>query len=228
MSVFVLEDLCFSLSSLPPKEAMVAVVWKDMAATVARATGRRAVGDNKGRLMAAGPSTLISAVVVELLTSDVDLHVGLRGRHRLPVPRFRRYCILEGDKHSGSAPQVAAPRHIQCRCRGRCENSVCIRVQVSYSFAQLRSPCCPTFLPQCPCKPFKITASTPPRSSPRSLVVSAQSLPAGLLIYLQAIGQVPPDHQRNFLLVELFQSDGEGVGQALHVDENGCVAAVST
>lgn len=30
MSVLVLEDLCFSLSSLPPKEAMVAVVSKDM------------------------------------------------------------------------------------------------------------------------------------------------------------------------------------------------------
>ena len=30
MSVFVLEDLCFSLSSLPPKEAMVPVVSKDM------------------------------------------------------------------------------------------------------------------------------------------------------------------------------------------------------
>ena len=30
MSVFVLDDLCFSLSSLPPNEAMVAVVSKDM------------------------------------------------------------------------------------------------------------------------------------------------------------------------------------------------------
>lgn len=30
MSVFVLEDLCFSLSSLPPKEAIVPVVSNDM------------------------------------------------------------------------------------------------------------------------------------------------------------------------------------------------------
>ena len=30
MSVLVLEDLCFSLRSLPPKEAMVPVVSKDM------------------------------------------------------------------------------------------------------------------------------------------------------------------------------------------------------
>lgn len=30
MSVFVLDDLCFSFKSLPPKEAMVAVVSKDM------------------------------------------------------------------------------------------------------------------------------------------------------------------------------------------------------
>ena len=30
MSVLVLEDLCFSLRSLPPKEAMVAVVSNDM------------------------------------------------------------------------------------------------------------------------------------------------------------------------------------------------------
>lgn len=30
MSVFVLDDLCLSLSSLPPNEAMVAVVSKDM------------------------------------------------------------------------------------------------------------------------------------------------------------------------------------------------------
>jgi hypothetical protein len=30
MSVFVLEDLCFSFSSLPPKEAIVAVVSKDI------------------------------------------------------------------------------------------------------------------------------------------------------------------------------------------------------
>jgi hypothetical protein len=30
MSVFVLDDLCFNFRSLPPKEAMVAVVSKDM------------------------------------------------------------------------------------------------------------------------------------------------------------------------------------------------------
>lgn len=30
MSVFVLDDLCLSLRSLPPKEAMVPVVSKDM------------------------------------------------------------------------------------------------------------------------------------------------------------------------------------------------------
>ena len=30
ISVFVLEDLCFSLRSLPPKEAIVPVVSKDM------------------------------------------------------------------------------------------------------------------------------------------------------------------------------------------------------
>jgi hypothetical protein len=30
MSVFVLEDLCLSFRSLPPKEAMVPVVSKDM------------------------------------------------------------------------------------------------------------------------------------------------------------------------------------------------------
>ena len=36
MSVFVLEDLCFSFSSLPPNEAMVAVVSKAMARVVRR------------------------------------------------------------------------------------------------------------------------------------------------------------------------------------------------
>ena len=30
MSVFVLEDLCFNLRSLPPKDAMVPVVSKDI------------------------------------------------------------------------------------------------------------------------------------------------------------------------------------------------------
>ena len=32
MSVFVLDDLCFNLRSFPPKEAIVAVVSKDMVA----------------------------------------------------------------------------------------------------------------------------------------------------------------------------------------------------
>jgi hypothetical protein len=36
MSVFVLEDLCFSFNSLPPNEAIVPVVSKAMARTVRR------------------------------------------------------------------------------------------------------------------------------------------------------------------------------------------------
>jgi hypothetical protein len=44
MSVFVLEDLCFSLSSLPPKEAMVPVVSNDMVGDLVWYRGREDVG----------------------------------------------------------------------------------------------------------------------------------------------------------------------------------------
>jgi hypothetical protein len=54
MSVFVLEDLCFNLRSLPPNEAMVPVVSKAMLDSAVyredRAAGNRDADKNRGAL----------------------------------------------------------------------------------------------------------------------------------------------------------------------------------
>jgi hypothetical protein len=70
MFVFVLEDLCFSLRSLPPKEAMVPVVSNDMVGDVVWYRKREWGGNNVNRRLGAlrsFVSCLMSDVVMQLV-----------------------------------------------------------------------------------------------------------------------------------------------------------------